>query len=228
MIRYVAIGTLWGILTVFALSMWESISFSSISEGYKVIMSNPWSRAAWIDYLVGLVFAVPLLIQHSPGLWGFLLAVSNMILGNGILVIWAIWKLFKSETLVKAWSPPISPSGSNGWIQAYRLLSAVAAIYYFFSLRQAFMEQPMSEGWTFIKKNPWAMTTFLDNLCGIVVTLWYIGAREGPHSIYFCLFWLLLITFLGNGVTVSFLRVSWAVSLHSAGFSFHSFALRNL
>jgi hypothetical protein len=83
-------------------------------------------------------------------------------------------------------------------IKLILITNAILFVVYTGVVVRALAYQPVGDGWTYIKNDPWSYVTFLDNMI----------LRE-QKSVWRCALWVLSLFFLGNGVTVSVLSENY-------------------
>ena len=146
---------------------------------------------------------MPFIYHQTTRLNGTLLSIMLFTLGNPVLLIFTIFKIFTSQNLKLAFFPreypnilPIKPKSTK----SLQIVSCILGIMYTMVVLNALVKESVGDGWNFIKHDKWSMVAFLDNFLGILFTLTYISIRERSNPRLFL--WLGSLLLLGNGVTV--------------------------
>ena len=185
----------------------------SLSQGFESILSNTWATSALVDYLAGLVLSIPFLWTRSHSVFeSVFMCVILFLLGNPILLLRISLDLFTTngglkESFIKPKVSSVSLKLQRIGLFILQFLGILMFCFYTAICIRAISTEPIADGWTFIKNDPWSFVTFLDNLLGIFFTIVYVGIRE-IGSIWKMMLWIICILILGNGVTCVYVLVS--------------------
>eukprot|EP00871_Galdieria_phlegrea_P001766 jgi/Galph1/2590/GphlegSOOS_G1264.1 len=200
----------------------RAIVTEPLSVGLQEIKENPWALATFIDFCVGFAFNLSFICvreasdlysipERKPSYWRpLLLILLALLVGNPAVLSYGIIQIIYAPTIQDAFLIHVPSSYVSTDMQrrnrakyfsfGFKILMACLLSYYVFICAVALYAQPISEGWQYIKSDPWALLAFVDNMLGILFTSVYIAVLENGKWKSFIVWWVLLLL-LGNGIT---------------------------
>jgi len=198
----------WALATLadFGVGAAAAAAYIAVREAYDA------SRAAPEDGLLGADGG------RAPWPWAVRAAAwvaATCCLGNPVVCVYAVTKMAACHGVSTGLLPAAGadgggsglwqPAGGRRVWPALALGGSVTAFLAFGAVcLWAGLTEGLSAGWAYIRSNPWAWTTFLDNAVGLAVSATYVWVRERGAGGWRRVAWMAALLLGGNGGTAAY------------------------
>lgn len=195
------------LIAVLGYYFWLGLTTITFSEILQSSRESKWIIATYTDFTATLVsFVLPYFWNHHctrGGSFGLRLLWTIVIVGatNCVTLVYLIWTLVEGG-LDDPKERLLGYRGNNGrtrggirwalvWFAGIIIVYAGVTIW-------AAVGEPFGEGTAKLKKDPWALATFVDLLVGFAIFSTIVALRETSWAVWAA--WTVAVVIIGGGV----------------------------